>query len=169
MSICHALDCKKSGLITNCHNELHDGVSDLTGRAFTPSHVRDDLCIHPCSNVWEGKAQPMASPNNNLPVATENSDQKGELIIRDLWNRETDIICDMRVVNIDTISHKNKSLDKCIKDSEKDDKKKYMESCLHHRNNFYPFVVLVDVLLGVEAEATLKFVASHLATKRNHP
>ena len=40
-SISHALDCKKGGLVTARHNQLCDGVADLTGKAFTPSHLRD--------------------------------------------------------------------------------------------------------------------------------
>ena len=43
--ISHALDCKKGSLVTARHNELHDGVADLVGKAFTPYHVRDDLLI----------------------------------------------------------------------------------------------------------------------------
>ena len=54
-SICHTLDCKKGGLIINLHDELHDGFADLTGKEFTPSHVRDDPLIHPCRAVREGK------------------------------------------------------------------------------------------------------------------
>ena len=37
--IFHALDCKRGGLVTARHNELRDGVADLSGKAFTPSHV----------------------------------------------------------------------------------------------------------------------------------
>ena len=40
--MCHALDCNKVGLITARHNNLRYGVSDLSGKAFTPTHVRDD-------------------------------------------------------------------------------------------------------------------------------
>ena len=38
-SICHALECKKGGLITARHNKLHDGVNDLAGKAFIPAHM----------------------------------------------------------------------------------------------------------------------------------
>ena len=38
-SISHDLDCKKGGLVTAPHHELHDGVADLAGKAFTSSHV----------------------------------------------------------------------------------------------------------------------------------
>ena len=44
-SISHALDCKKGGLVTARHNDLRDGVADLAGKNFTPSHIRDDTLI----------------------------------------------------------------------------------------------------------------------------
>ena len=45
-STSHALDCKKGGLVTARHNDIRDGVADLAGKAFTPSHVRDDPLIY---------------------------------------------------------------------------------------------------------------------------
>ena len=48
--ICHALDCKKGGLITARHNKLRDGVDDLTRKDFTPTHVHDK------SKVYTGRA-----------------------------------------------------------------------------------------------------------------
>ena len=50
-SISHSLDCKKGGLVTARHNELCDGVADLAGKVFTPSHVRDDPLIYSGSSV----------------------------------------------------------------------------------------------------------------------
>ena len=44
-SICHVLDCKWGVLDTARHNEIRDGVVDLSGEAFTPSHVRDNPLI----------------------------------------------------------------------------------------------------------------------------
>ena len=41
----------------------------------------------------------------------------------------------------------------------------YLEACLQQRRHFSPFVALVDGLLGVEATANLKRLASCLATK----
>ena len=38
--ICHALDCKKVGLIMACHNKLCDGVANLASKFFTPTHVK---------------------------------------------------------------------------------------------------------------------------------
>ena len=41
----------------------------------------------------------------------------------------------------------------------------YLEACLQQRRHFSRFVALVDGLLGVDATATLKRLASRLATK----
>ena len=108
-SICNDLDCKKGVLRTTRHNGLRDGVSELLGKAFNPSHVCDYPLIHPGRVVREGKTQPAGSPQNNSSVATENSDQKGDLLIRNLWKRGADIIHKMRVVNNETLYHHNKS------------------------------------------------------------
>ena len=42
LSICHALDYKKGGLITERHNDLCDGVADLASKYFTPMHMLED-------------------------------------------------------------------------------------------------------------------------------
>ena len=44
-------------------------------------------------------------------------------------------------------------------------KKIYLEACLQQRRNVSSFVASLDGLLGVEATATLKRIASRLATK----
>ena len=41
----------------------------------------------------------------------------------------------------------------------------YLEACLQQCRHFSPFVASVDRLLGLEATATLKTIASRLATK----
>ena len=41
----------------------------------------------------------------------------------------------------------------------------YLEACLQQCRHFSPFVASVDGMLGVEATATLKRIASRLATK----
>ena len=61
-SIFHTLDCMKGGLITNCHNEIHNGVADLSGKACIPSHVRENPLIHKGCAVQEGKDYPELYP-----------------------------------------------------------------------------------------------------------
>ena len=45
----------------------------------------------------------------------------------------------------------------------------YLEACLQQRRHFSPFVASADGLLGVEATATLKRIASCLASKWRQP
>ena len=64
-SISHALDSKKGGLVTARHNELRDGVVDLAGKAFTPSHVRDDPLMYSGRAVKRTKAAPARANGNS--------------------------------------------------------------------------------------------------------
>ena len=64
-----------SALVTALHNELRDGVADLAGKAFTPSHMRDDLLIYSGRAVRRTKAKPDGSNGNiehpSAPEVTE--------------------------------------------------------------------------------------------------
>ena len=64
-TISHALDCKKGGLVTARHNELRDGVADLAGKAFTPSHVRDNPLIYSVRAMSRKKPIPAGSDITN--------------------------------------------------------------------------------------------------------
>ena len=69
------------------HNELRDGVTDLSGKAFTPNHMRDDLLIFAGCAVKRPKASPARSKATKATSATrplEATEQKGDLLIRDL-------------------------------------------------------------------------------------
>ena len=48
-------------------------------------------------------------------------------------------------------------------------KNMYLEACLQQHRHFLPFVASVDVLMEVEATATLKTIDSRLATKGHQP
>ena len=87
-TISHALDCKKGGLVTARHNDLRDGVADLSGKAFTPAHVREDPLIY--SGCAMSRTKPMPAGSNisksseTRTAAPEVTEQKGDLLIRDL-------------------------------------------------------------------------------------
>ena len=165
--ICYSLDCKRGGLVVARHNELCDGVADLAGKAFTPSHVRNDPLIYQCCAVKREKSKPSGPSETTDPDDTppEVTEQNGDLLLRDLWNNGTDSVHDMRVVNTDAKSYWGKSPEKCLEEAEKSKKKMYLERCLQQCRNFSPFVASVDGLLGVEATATLKRIASCLTSK----
>ena len=151
-SISHALDCKKGGLVTARHNELRDWVADLAGKVFNPSHVRTDPLIYSGCAVKRTKAASAgANKNSGQSVAQspEVTEQKGDLIIRDLWQQGTDSVHDMCVVNTDAPTHQKKDPEKCLHEAERGKKKIYLEACLQQRRHFSPFLASVEGLLGV--------------------
>ena len=70
----------------------------------------------------------------------------------------------MRFVKTGVKSHKGETPEKCLQEAERLMKKMYLEACLQQRQHFSPFVASVEGLLGVEVTATLKRIASRLAT-----
>ena len=99
----------------------------------------------------------------------EVTEQKGDLLIRELWQNGTDSVHNMHVINTDAKSHMAKSPEKCLHEAERGKKRMYLEACLHQRRHLPPFVASVDGLMEVEATATLKRLASCLATKCKQP
>ena len=122
------------------------------------SHIRQDVSVHDTHVV-----------NTVSPLLTEVTEQKGDLLIRDLWQQGTNSVHNMRVVNTDILSYVKKTPEKRLHKDERGKNKMYLEDCLQQRRHFSPFFALVDGLLGVEATATLKRVASRLATKWRQP
>ena len=96
-------------------------------------------------------------------------EQEGDLLIWDLFNNETDSVHDMGVVNTDAKSYWEKSPKICLEEAERGKKKMYLEACLQQHRHFSPLVASVDGLLGVEATANLKRIASSLASKWKQP
>ena len=76
-----------------------------------------------------------------------------------------DSIHDMRVVNTDAVSYQSKTPEKCLETAECKKKKNYLKYCLNEHIYFTPFIALVDGLIGVDAEATLKLITICLSQK----
>ena len=129
----HTLDCKKGGLVTARHNDLRDGLVDLAGKAFTPSHVRDGPLIYSGRAVKKTKAAP-AGANRDSGQTTaqppEATEQKRDLLIQDLCQQGTKIVHHMRVVNTDAPTHQKKNPEKCLQQAERGKKKMYLEARL---------------------------------------
>ena len=112
-SICQTLDCKRGGLVTARHNELQDGVVDLNGKVFNPSHVHKNPLIFVGCAMKRPKAnlaRPTGTTDQDNAPPPEAKEQKGDLLIRDLWQNETDSVHEVRVNNTDAKSHSAKSL-----------------------------------------------------------
>ena len=115
--------------------------------------------------MTRSKSQPVGPSDNTKQGDSppEAKEQKGDLLTQDLWANGTDSVHNMRVVNTDAKSYWEKSPDKCLEEAEN------LKTCLQQRQNFSPFVASVDGILGVEAIATLKRIASRLASKWKQP
>jgi hypothetical protein len=164
--ICHALQCKKGGLVIMRHNEIKDELCDLLTKALVPSAVRDEPRIYPCRPAVP---PPQKEPD---PVRRINSlvdDDRGDILVRGFWARGTDCIIDVRVTNTDAKSQRHKDPDKILAQHEREKKRKYLEPCLKQRRHFTPFVVSTDGLLGREATLFLKRLASVLSDKWHQP
>ena len=118
------------------------------------------------------KAKLDRTKGTTVPVDTpplDTTEQKGGLLIRDLWQYGTDSVHDMLFVNTDAKSYLAKNPEKCLQEVEKAKKKIYLDAFLQQRRYLYPFIASVDGILGVEATDTLKRIASLLATNWRQP
>ena len=75
-----------------CHNDLRDGVADLAGKAFTPTHVGYYPLIFAGCAEKRPKANPSRSKAKSSTPQIEATEQKGNLLIRDLWHIDTDSV-----------------------------------------------------------------------------
>ena len=99
------------------NNKLRDRVADLGGKSFTPSHMRDDILIFAGCAVKRPKdkqARTTGPTNRDNAPTPEATEQKGDLLIRDLWQNGTASVQGMRVVNTDAKYHSENPPQKCL-------------------------------------------------------
>ena len=71
--------------------------------------MHDDPLIYSDCAVKRTKATPAGSNGNSEHTsAPEVTEQKGDLLIRDLWQQGTNSVHDMRVVNTDASTYQKK-------------------------------------------------------------
>ena len=70
------------------HNELRDGVADLSRKASSPSHMRNNPVIFTGCAVTSPNAKPTGtrgSTDQDDALPPEATEKKGDILIRDLW------------------------------------------------------------------------------------
>ena len=90
-------------------------------------------------------------------------------MVRGFWNRNTDCIIDVRIVDVNQPSYLHCKPTSIIKSAEIGKKKMYLEPYLEQRRHFTPFVVSCDGLLEREADVFLKRLSQKLADKWHRP
>ena len=101
------------------HNELRDGVADLAEKAFTPAHVRNNTKLF-TSGAVQGGGQRQRKRERHRGTAGE---QKGYLMIWDVWTQGMGSIHDMHVVDTDAVLYQSQTPDKCLETDERKEKK----------------------------------------------
>ena len=89
----------------------------------------------------------------------------GNLLITDLWEKQTAYVVDTRVIDLDHPSYRISTPAQALASQEKVKKKKYSELCSEQRRHFSPYIVCVTGLLGREAKVPNKRLALLLARK----
>ena len=82
--------------------------------------MRDDPLIFSGRAAKRKKATPdgdSGTTDQSGALPPEVTEQKGDLLIRELWQNGTDSIHDMRVVNTDAKSQLAKAPDKCLQEA----------------------------------------------------
>ena len=90
------------------HTNLLDGVANLSGKAFIPTHMCDNPKIYTGRSVHGGKNNLKYSPSKDV------GELKWCILIRDLWTQGIDSIHNMRVVNTDATSYQSKFPERCL-------------------------------------------------------
>ena len=98
-----------------------------------------------------------------------NDEDRGDLLVRGLWQRGTHCVIDVRVTNINGKSQRHLVPAKVLAKHEREKKAKHLEACLDQRRHFSPFVFSTDGVIGQEAKTLLKRVSALLADKWSKP
>ena len=167
-SVSHALGCKVGGLVSSRHNEGRDALVCFASAGFMPSNVRDEPLIHPCRDS-DGVSMNSKLTDRDSGVTAEVNSDRGDILIRGFWERNTDCIVDVRICDVHQPSCKDRTPESVLKSAEVEKKKKYLDPCLKQRWHFTPFVVSCEGMLGKEADVFLKNLAKKLAKKWERP
>jgi hypothetical protein len=151
----HAMSCRKGGLIMQRHDDIVTTWGQLCGQAYTPSTVSDEPLILPSRDI----------PVNNANRTEPAPELRGDLAVHGFWTRGQTAIFDVRITDTDQPSNRNTDPAKVLLRHEKEKKDKYGALCIARRRTFTPLVFSVDGLLGKEATAASKRLASSLAAK----
>jgi hypothetical protein len=149
------MSCRKGGLIIHRHNDLVSTWGQLCSQALTPSTVSDEPLIQPSRDV------PVARTNCTVP----SPELRGDLAVHGFWTKGQTEIFDVRITDTDQPTNRKIDPAKVLLRHEKEKKNKYGDLCIARRRTFTPLVFSIDGLLGKEATAASKRLASTLAGK----
>ena len=103
--------------------EIKFELQDLAARALIPSVVGVEPQIYPGRSADVEETEGMSTL----------TEERGDLLIRNIWNHQTDIFLDVRITNLDAPSNIHRKQEAALRSREREKKKKYHQACLDHR------------------------------------
>ena len=129
-SITHALGCKVGGLIHSRHDERRrDSLGFLACAGFQPSNIHNEPHINPCRDNG-GTDDSSRLTESQTGVQCELNGDRGDLLIRGFWERNTDCIIDVRICDVNQASYLTRKPASIVKCAENAKKKQYLNECL---------------------------------------
>ena len=138
----HALNCAKGGLVYARHNELRDLNCSLLELA--------------------GLKQILSEP-----IVTDDGEEllRADWAARGFWESQKQALFDGCVVNADSPSLQNSSLEAIFNQRKQRKNKTYKEAAEARRATFSPIIATCDAVFDKEAEIYFKRLAVHLSQK----
>ena len=144
LTLQHALDCKKGGLVIQRHNEIRDCIGDIASQVWT--HVIKEPVVR------------------EADVKNADGGLRLDLGIRGVWQPQVEALFDVKVVDTDAPSHRTRSPEAILESGAKEKKRVYEQAVVERRGNFTPIVLSVDGLLREKPYSqTCGYVRARLA------
>ena len=120
-------------------------------------------------NAQVSASQPVVQLNRVNPDQHEHGLKRGDLLVHGFFKRSTDVIVDIKVINLQSRSYRGVSAATALKNAEKFKKRKYAKLCARQRRTFVPFVISCCGVLGPEAQTFLQRLAQLYSDKYDQP
>jgi hypothetical protein len=175
----HTLNCPFGGLVNQCHNEIRQELGAIASEIFPPTAITIELVLshtpastilpteRPISNNTTTTTVPQQRPYQ-VPTAN-NTQERGDIAIRGLFERGTNAIINVRIANLDIPSYRFQNPEKILQQQETAKRQKYKDICETRRESFHPFIASTDGMLAPEATKILQHLAHTTAKKTQKP
>ena len=147
---CHALSCKKGGVVAQRHDGVRNLLISLIGKV--------------CTNVEvEPKLQPLDNERFSLKSAATSPVARLDLKAGDFWSRGVTAFFDVRVTHVNSKCNQGKATSTIFKEQEEEKKRKHQQRLLDvEMGSFTPLVFGTKGGMGADCNCFLKRLAEKL-------
>ena len=151
----HALSFKKGGFVSQRHDNVRDMFTALL-----------DKC---CTNVQsEPHLADLRGESFNLRSANTSQGARLDIRARNFWRQGQDEFFDIRVTQVNALSHKDLSTESIFRKQENEKKRQYNQRIKDvEHGTFTPLVLGTNGGMGKEGQMFLKQLADKLANKQS--